>query len=93
MTNYNEKLDEVIKEVVTPAWLQQVHETTDVPAYQLHLNEAKQAITSLIKELVEEAKPGTLVDPDDPDDLMRWQGYVDGVIDFKRNLLKELEEV
>ena len=54
--------------------------------------EAKQAITSLIKELVEEAKPGTWVDPEDTDDL-EWQGYVKGVSDFEQNLLKALEEV
>jgi hypothetical protein len=53
--------------------------------------QAKQAITSLIKELVAEAKPGTWVDPEDTDDL-EWQGYVRGVSDFEQNLLKALEE-
>ena len=55
-------------------------------------SKAKQALTSLIKELVAEAKPGTWVDPEDTDDL-EWQGYVNGVNDFEQNLLKALEEL
>ena len=58
---------------------------------QVLVAEAKQALTSLTKELVEEAKPGTWVDPEDTDDL-EWQGYVKGVEHFEQNLLKALEE-
>lgn len=90
MTNYNERLDEAIKGAVTPAWLQQVHKTTDVPAYQLHLNETKQAITSLIKELVAEAKPEVKAHPLGPVTLADCQRGLDH---YEANLLKALEEL
>ena len=53
--------------------------------------EAKQAITSLIKELVKEAKPekqnSEMV-------YSTWgDGYDSGIDEFEHNLLKELEEV
>ena len=79
MTNYNERLDDVL---------------TELRSGTINFDDkAKQAITSLIKELVAEAKPETWVDPGDTDELMRGQGYVDGIIDFEQNLLKALEEV
>ena len=56
MTNYNKRLEETLDGYLAPAWLQQKHTTTNVPSYGLHLDEAKQALTSLIKELVAEAK-------------------------------------
>ena len=101
MTNYNERLDEILSK--TPC--SQCDGSGAYPDYdggpvqcqfcwQLRftfIDEAKQAITSLTKELVAEAKPGTWVDPEDTDDL-EWQGYVKGVSDFEQNLLKELEE-
>ena len=90
MTNYNERLDEVIKEVDTPAWLQQVHKTTNVPAYQLHVHEAKQAITSLIKELVAEAKPKTMPSNLSPENYEKCERVVN---QYHQNLLKALEEV
>ena len=102
MTNYNERLDEILSKLARDTTLaDRAADIATTPravsdaneAYQWSLGDAKKALTSLIKELVAEAKPGTLVDPDNPDDLMKWQGYVDGVIDFKRNPLKELEEV
>ena len=93
MTNFNERLDEVLAELLwcdkSKAHLVQ-HYTHRGTNHRAGVN-AKQAITSLIKELVAEAQPGTWVDIEDTDDL-KWQGYVDGVTDFERNLLKALEE-
>ena len=112
MTNYNERLDEILSYEYEVEGCQASHAGSKC----LHCNEdpcphckrwggmqrtevrsmvdkkTKQALTSLIKELVAEAKPGTWVDPDDTDELMRWQGYVDGIIDFEQNLLKQLED-
>ena len=89
MTNYNERLDEALAVFAN-------YDDSYEPGYEegviKRITEAKQALTSLIKELVEEAKPGTWVDPEDTDDL-EWQGYADGVNDFEQNLLKALEEV
>ena len=95
MTNYNKRLDEVVRGVVAPAWLQQAHDTTDVPAYNLHIHEAKQAITSLIKELVADAKPHKRLPDDSPtadEDLVNY-GYNEATDQFEHNLLKALEEV
>lgn len=84
MTNYNERVDEVLLNVaIRGAGKKQDDD---------YVSEAKQALISLIKELVAEAKPGTWVDPEDTDDL-EWRGYVSGVDEFEQNLLKELEEV
>ena len=78
MTNYNERLEDLL---------------TELRSGTINFDDkAKQAITSLIKELVAEARPGTWVDPEDTDDL-KWQGYVSGVNEFEQNLLKALEEV
>ena len=100
MTNYNKRLDEVVRGVVAPAWLQQAHDTTDVPAYNLHIHEAKQAITSLIKELVAEAKPGkkdqmaqSTLEDESRCRFYRYGGYNFAIDEFEQNLLKELEEV
>ena len=79
MTNYNERLDKVLDDFFTIGT-------------ERHISELRQALTSLTKGLVAEAKPETWADPDDTDELMRWQGYVDGIIDFEQNLLKALEE-
>lgn len=88
MTNYNERLDEILVDNFEEI---RVIGCT-VESIDRRIAEAKQAITSLIKELVEEAQPGTWVDLEDTDDL-KWQGYVDGVIDFERNLLRALEQL
>ena len=84
MTNYNERLDEVLNSGEGV-----LHCCGD---YQ---DEAKQAITSLIKELVAEAKPTN-------SETQRGSVTVYGdlserelnIIDqFEQNLLKELEEL
>ena len=72
MTNYNEKLNKILNSDYGV-----LHCCGD---YQ---EEAKQAITSLIKELVAEAKPKDM-------DSFYEKPIVD---EFEQNLLKALEEV
>ena len=93
MTNYNERLDEALSK--TPC--SQCDGSGAYPDYdgepvqcqfcwQLRftfIDKTKQAITSLIKELVAEAKPKDM-------DSFYEKPIVD---EFEQNLLKELEEV
>ena len=88
MTDYNERLDEIL--ALLNARIPQPKTINEATARATMCHEAKQAITSLTKELVAEAKPGTWVDHEDTDDL-EWRGYVSGVSDFEHNLLKGLE--
>lgn len=77
MTNYNERLDEILL-------------SHGAEQGEFHYS-LKQAITSLIKELVAEAKPGradTQIWRENPDDA--WDMAID---QFEQNLLKELEEL
>ena len=56
---------------------------------------SKQAITSLIKELVAEAKPSRRLPDDSPsadEDLIN-HGHNEAIDQFEQNLLKALEEV
>ena len=87
MTNYNERLNEILTHLAVEAWHKM--ETSDKTLYELGtIAEAKQAITSLIKELVAEAKPphvhGTTVGSGQ---------FNRGVSEFEQNLLKALEEL
>ena len=84
MTNYNEGLDEILRELDRGEYLGK----GGVPG-------AKQAITSLIKELVTEAKPTN-------SETQRGSVTVYGdlserelniIHQFEQNLLKALEEV
>ena len=62
---------------------------------QSDMGKAKQAITSLIKELVAEAKPHKRLPDDSPtadEDLVNY-GYNQAIDEFEQNLLKALEEV
>ena len=89
MTNYNERLDDVLVSFYN-------HAAQDIADNHLQEGklfttahtEAKQAITSLIKELVAEAKPphvhGTTVGSGQ---------FNRGVSEFEQNLLKALEEL
>lgn len=107
MTNYNERLDEVL-DFVENYGVSASAEGFDKTASRA---EAKQAITSLIKELVTGAKPKCYpVCENNPnqsvsswcnkcwtcrarnnDDL--WDGIEIGIEKFERNILKALEEV
>ena len=85
MTNYNERLDEVLKNVDTVG--QQFGMTPD---------ELKQAITSLMKELVAEAKPSKKHVGDEVAENRSYTGerLFNATIDeYHTNLLKALEEV
>ena len=89
MTNYNERLDEIIGllniRMPQPKTINEAKARVDM------CHEAKQSITSLIKELVTEAKPGradTQIWRENPDDA--WDMAID---EFEQNLLKGLEEV
>ena len=83
MTNYNERLDDVLKTFAV-----KTHDAKPDQDETPNFTEAKQAITSLIKELVAEAKPphvhGTTVSSGQ---------FNRGVSEFEQNLLKALEEV
>ena len=93
MTNYNERLYEIIRKLCHD------FENRKVDSLQAQVD-AKAAITSLIKELVAEAKPelkevGKQI-PGDMDSFLHnqeaiWsEQYID---EFEQNLLKALEEV
>ena len=103
MTNYNERLDRILnwqqRMIVVEALNQDISDTHKLEITGDIMNkyraEAKQAITSLIKELVAEAKPTN-------SETQRGSVTVYGdlserelnIIDqFEQNLLKALEEV
>ena len=79
MTNYNERFDMIL----------------DALLGDYSKNRAKQAITSLIKELVAEAKPEYKRPEDAPvrSDMFEWMGYNKAINEFEQNLLKALEDV
>lgn len=103
MTNYNARLDEIldggienIQDGVTLA----IRAGQNIDYHTLDARvELKQSITSLIKELVAEAKPGNLpifgsqneagdVSPSD----YEAAGYNQAIKQFEQNLLKALED-
>lgn len=91
MTNYNERLDEIIEAL----WQYSVNDRLDIGTRP---DEAKQAITSLIRELVAEAKPFyELVPPigsikDREMKCAHRDGHNKAIKEFEQNLLKALEE-
>ena len=78
MTNYNERLDEIAVDL----WAKYGRPGT----MDEFVSEAKQAITSLTKELVAEAKPYKVNKP------YISPIYNSAVYEFEHNLLKALEE-
>ena len=94
MTNYNERLDEILDDFFTIGT-------------ERHISELKQAITSLIKELVAEAKPTNYTPKGHhPDACLNHEKYTSAccgcqkqrarlqeIDEFEQNLLKALEEV
>ena len=89
MTNYNERLDELAKDL----WVKYGKPGT----MDEFVSEAKQAITSLTKELVAEAEPVNKQGEIDIDVPAYNDGYYSGANNmlekFEQNLLKALEEV
>ena len=80
MTNYNERLDEIVDTLNQFAPDQLVEEMRA---------QAKQAITSLIKELVAEAMP----EPSTNLTSYEAQMFITSTEEYLQNLLKALEEV
>ena len=92
MTNYNERLDEILFESIESA-ATYTHNVSAEEADYIQ-ERAKQALTSLIKELVAEAKPHKRLPDDSPtadEDLVNY-GYNEAINQFEQNLLKALEE-
>jgi len=98
MTNFNKRLDEVldsgienIQDGVTLAL--RAGQNIDYHTFDARV-ELKQAITSLIKELVAEAKPARAVISDDEMGIDRARkSAANSALDrFEQNLLKALEE-
>ena len=79
MTNYNERLDEILHGITGSKNLRPQR-----GVLAKSRDEAKAAITSLIKELVAKAKPGY--------DAVRESGRDEGIDEFEQNLLKALED-
>ena len=93
MTNYNERLDEILERYDDQAF-------QDEQNYRQYRTEAKQAIASLIKELVAEAKPPAIdtssrikLYADGEGQMWYDRGQNDTIARFEQNLLKALEEV
>ena len=100
MTNYNERLDEIFYQYRDEynAW-QANPRGSGTNGIKLQ-NRAKQAITSLIKELVAEAKPAekdqlaqSTLDDESRCRFYRYGGYNFAINEFEQNILKALEEV
>ena len=94
MTNYNERLDEQLNYLMEYSYK---YGRCEIPSSEnpplIIARQVKQAITSLIKELVAEAKPKTT-----PFDNNLDGGYAtdirnSAISEFEQNLLKALEEV
>ena len=97
MTNFNEKFDEILAELLwcdkSKAHLVQ-HYTHRRTNHRAGAN-AKADITSLIKELVAEAKPKQQSTENMGDTFkVNWaRGHNIAIDQFEQNLLKALEEV
>ena len=97
MTNYNERLDEILTKLENAVALNIGSQGMRGEAPKRSHWKAKQAITSLIKELVAEAEPINKQGEIDIDVPAYNDGYYSGANNalekFKQNLLKALEEV
>ena len=94
MSNYNERLDEIFHDLYLAGWNDKLLDDspTAVPSENQEKRKAKQAITSLIKELVAEAKPELPALFAGLGDISVTM-YKKGTDEFEQNLLKALEEV
>ena len=100
MTDNTQELDDILFDLCDLSYASfTTQEEADRVADQLDYDRAvaKQAIASLIKELVEEAKPYNEQGEIDIDNPAYNDGYYSGAYSaiekFEQNLLKELEEV
>ena len=94
MTNYNERLDEIIQVlameeqgVADDFAVEAIDEGTYQVRDDVARNQAKQAITSLIKELVAEAMP----EPSTNLTSYEAQMFIASTEEYRQNLLKALE--
>lgn len=79
-----EEIRELLDKYLAPAWLQKRHKTTEVPSYDLHLDEAMRAIHSYTQEKCIEARIDELKQitkpilgkPETPENMdnSTWQG-------------------
>ena len=106
MTNYNERLDEILERHGMYAVLKDENRFDDAamerefPA-EVGPDKTKQAISSLTKELVAEAKPmvaskeviETYLQNGMTQKAAEYHGRNHAIDQFEQNLLKELEEV
>ena len=92
MTNYNERLDELL--LTTLREMSRELEAYGYLDSKNYLPEKREAITSLMKELVAEAKPA--IKPQffcQGCDKSEERGHNLAIKEFEQNLLKALEEV
>lgn len=95
MTNYNKSLDEILDLLEIESDMS----ADDSGNYWIEgKSEAKQAITSLYKELVAEAKPAYCDGSEKCSCSTQMEKYINSgketaIIQFEQNLLKALEEV
>ena len=97
MTNYNERLDKLVRNAYSGevSW---IHDQLDGTSFveealidvEKNIIDTKQALTSLIKELVAEAKPKTMPSNLSPENYEKCERVVN---QYHQNLLKALEEV
>jgi hypothetical protein len=86
MTNYNQRLDEILDIFHNKMLaLETITDPRDEPSDEIDrtFDDAKQALTSLIKEMVVEAKPGY--------DAVKNSERDKAIDQFEQNLLKALE--
>ena len=94
MTNYNERLDEILTEYAT-RYFQLLRTNAPRELEEAKRIEAKQSLISLTKELVAEAKP----EKKSTEDYGSWEeghrnaGWNNCLEHYEHNLLKALEEV
>ena len=91
MTDYNERLDETV-ERIRRGMQRELGGTSPHLEAGYTRDEAKQANTSLMKELVAEAKPSYKPISKYAASIYN-QGFNQAVDEFEQNLLKALEEV
>ena len=97
MSNYNKRLDKTLESVfmaglgiaVADDISPEEKDTAILNTQKFFVGEAKQALTSLYKELVAEAKPKTMPSNLSPENYERCERVVN---QYHQNLLKALED-
>lgn len=93
MTKYNERLNEIIGDLSGESFDAAINNSKDYAQIVIDAEtKSKQAITSLIKELVEESKPTYTVVENEIQSIRSGAKNI-AINEFEQNLLKALEEV